>query len=62
LGTSNEIVQCRRTSVVGSFASLSTRLPDVSLSPNRGARADISGPQLRANSGSYKAESLGKVN
>src|SRR6516162_6773290 len=35
----------------GSIASIRTRSPDVWLSPNSGARADISGPQLRATSG-----------
>jgi len=35
----------------GSIASFRIRSQDVCLSPNSGARADISGPQLRANNG-----------
>src|SRR6516165_8302702 len=36
---------------LGSIASFRTRSPDVCLSPDSGARADISGPQLRATDG-----------
>ena len=42
----------------GSFASFSTRSPDVCLTPDSGAKAEIPGPALWANSGSCSLRRL----